>query len=107
MKKLKAKKQTRFEDDLLEKLRDPEFASAYIMSALVDHDIHFLPVALGDVARAHGVSKLAEQTGLHRRTLYKVFDKSGRPSFDLVAQIASGLGLEIHVRPRQRKVRAS
>ncbi len=53
---------TDFESDLMAKLRDPEFASAYIMSAIVDNYINFLPVALGDVAKAHGVSKLAEKT---------------------------------------------
>jgi probable addiction module antidote protein len=92
-----------FEDDLMEKLRDPEFASAYIMSAIVDNDIDFLPIALGDVAKAHGISKLADKTGINRRTLYKVFDKNGHPSFDLVMQIMSSLGMELEVRPKKAK----
>ncbi len=87
----------------MEKLRDPEFASAYVMSAIVDNDINFLPVALGDVAKAHGVSKLAEKTGINRRTLYKVFDKDGRPSFGLVTQIMQSLGMELQIRPQKAK----
>jgi probable addiction module antidote protein len=94
---------TSFDADLSEKLRNPEFASAYIMSAIVDNDMNFLPIALGDVAKAHGVSKLAEQTGINRRTLYKVFDKKGHPSFDLVAQIMESLGMEIQIRPKKAK----
>lgn len=96
-------KPTGFEADLMEKLHDPEFAAAYIMSAIVDNDMNFLPVALGDVAKAHGISKLAEETGINRRTLYKVFDEKGHPSFDLVTQIVESLGLELQVRPKKSK----
>jgi probable addiction module antidote protein len=92
-----------FESDLMAKLRDPEFASAYIMSAVVDHDLAFLPIALGDVAKAHGISKLADETGINRRTLYKVFDKDGNPSFEIVTQIAESLGLELKVTPKKGK----
>lgn len=97
------KKQTSFEADLMAKLRDPEFASAYIMSAIIEHDLGFLPVALGDVAKAHGISRLAKETGINRRTLYKVFDKEGNPSFELVTQIAESLGLELEVKPKKSK----
>jgi len=45
----------KFEDDLMLKLRDQEFASAYITSAIIDNDLEFLPIALGDVAKAHGL----------------------------------------------------
>ena len=103
MKTMKKKAETRFEADLMEKLRNPEFASAYIMSAIVDNDIEFLPIALGDVAKAHGISKLADETGINRRTLYKVFDKKGHPSFDLVTQILQSLGLQIEVKPKKSK----
>jgi probable addiction module antidote protein len=96
-------KLTRFNDDFMEKLRNPEFASNYIMSAIVDNDIDFLPIALGDVAKAHGMSKLAEGTGINRRTLYKVFDKNSNPSFDLVTQIIDQLGLSIEVKPKKAK----
>ena len=104
---MKSKALTNFEADLMEKLRNPEFASAYIMSALIDNDINFLPIALGDVAKAHGISKLAQETGINRRTLYKVFDKKGRPSFDLVTQIMQSLGMEIQVIPKKAKKKAS
>lgn len=92
----------RFEDDLMLKLKDPDFASAYIMSAVIDNDLEFLPIALGDVAKAHGLSKLAESTGINRRTLYKAFDKEGNPSFVMVSQIMSGLGLQFEIKPKQQ-----
>lgn len=102
------KKQISFETDLMSNLRDPEFASIYIMSAVVENDLGFIPIALGDVAKAHGISKLAEKTGINRRTLYKVFNKVGNPSFEMVVQIADGLGLEMQVQPKKiRKKRIS
>lgn len=93
-------KLTSFNDDFMKKLRDPEFASSYIMSAIVDNDLEFLPTALGDIAKAHGMSKLAEGTGINRRTLYKVFDKDSNPSFELVTQIMDHLGLSLEVKPK-------
>lgn len=93
----------KFEDDLMVKLRDPEFSSAYITAAIIDNDLDFLPIALGDVAKAYGLSKLAETTGINRRTLYKVFDKAGNPSFELVSQIMAGLGLDFEVKPKKEK----
>jgi probable addiction module antidote protein len=104
-KHMKAKVVKSFESDLMEKLRDPEFASAYVMSAVVDNDLGFLPIALGDVAKAHGISKLADESGINRRTLYKVFDKTGNPSFELVMQVMQSLGMEVQVRPRKSKKR--
>ena len=97
----------RFEDDLMIKLKDPLFASHYLMAAIVEDDISFLPIALGDVAKAHGLSKLAEQTGINRRTLYKVFDQRGNPSFGLVTQIMQGLGLQMEIKPESVKRKKS
>lgn len=95
-------KGTNFNEDLAEKLRDPEFASHYLMAAILDNDIDFLPTALGDIAKAHGMSKLAETSGINRRTLYKVFDKDANPSFELVTQIMGHLGLSLEVKPKTK-----
>lgn len=98
-------KETSFNDDLTKKLRDPEFASHYLMTAIIDNDLDFLPIALGDIAKAHGMSKLAEETGINRRTLYKVFDKNANPSFELVTQIMTHLGLSLEVKPKTKNKR--
>jgi len=44
-----------------------------------------------------------EHTGINRRTLYKVFDQKGNPSFGLVSQVMQGLGLQIVVKPKSTK----
>lgn len=87
----------------MKQLKDPEFAAAYIMSAIVDNDIQFLPIALSDVAKAYGITNLAEKIGVHRRTLYKVFEKGSNPSFELVTQIAEGLNLQLQIIPKKSK----
>ena len=101
------KQKNSFESDLMEKLRDTGFASAYIMSSVIDNDIDFLPIALGDVAKAHGISNIAEKIGVNRRTLYKVFDKNGNPSFGLISQIAHALGLELQIAPKKKNKKVS
>lgn len=98
-------KGTSFQEDLAKKLRDPEFASHYLMAAIMDNDLDFLPTALGDIAKAHGMSKLAEETGINRRTLYKVFGKNSNPSFEIVTQIMSHLGLVLEVKPKIKSKR--
>jgi probable addiction module antidote protein len=99
------KKMINFDDDLMEKLRNKKFASLYIMSSIADNDLGFLPIALGDVARAFGISKLSKKSGINRRTLYKVFDDSGNPSFELVCKIISALGLNLKILPKSTKSR--
>ncbi len=96
-------KSTYFETDLQIKLKNPDFASAYLASALADNDLSFLPIALGDIAKAYGLTKLSEQTRINRRTLYKVFDKGGNPSFSLVSQIMNALNLQILIKPKKQK----
>ena len=94
---------TNYEADYFERLRDPQFASDYLMAAIIDNDLDFLPIALGDIAKAHGMTKLSEGTGINRRTLYKVFDKDANPSFELVTKIIENLGLTIEIKPKAKK----
>ena len=94
-----------FHEDLYERLRDPEFAANYLMACIVDNDIAFLPIALGDIAKAHGMSKLSEGTGINRRTLYKIFDKKGNPSFEIISQIIDYLGLSLQIKPKSKNKR--
>jgi probable addiction module antidote protein len=98
-------KKINFKDDLIEKLRDPEFAANYIMAYIVDKDLDLLPAALGDIARAYGVTKLAKQSGIHRRTLYKIFEANSNPSFELIVQILNQLGLTLEVKALEKTKR--
>jgi probable addiction module antidote protein len=62
-------------------------------------DPAFITVALGNIARARGMSKLARKTGLTREGLYKALSADGNPGFRTVMRVIRALGLELHGTP--------
>jgi probable addiction module antidote protein len=86
-----------FPYDVAEQLRTPEEMAAYLDAWLSDfpEDSAGIARALGDVARAKGMSQLARDTGLSRESLYKALSDSGNPSLDTVLRVAKALGLRL------------
>jgi probable addiction module antidote protein len=86
-----------FPYDVAEQLRTPEEMAAYLDAWLSDFpdDSAGIARALGDVARAKGMSQLARDTGLSRESLYKALSDSGNPSLDTVLRVAKALGLRL------------
>lgn len=86
-----------FPYDVAEQLRTPEEMAAYLDAWLSDYpeDSAGIARALGDVARAKGMSQLARDTGLSRESLYKALSDSGNPSLDTVLRVAKALGLRL------------
>ncbi|MBI4042367.1 MAG: putative addiction module antidote protein [Deltaproteobacteria bacterium] len=104
-----ARKKTRdYEKDLLERLKDPEYASEYLNSVIEDEEDENLEerflIALSDVAKAHGISKLAKETHLWRKSLYKVLSPEGNPRFSTLAAILHAIGLRLQVATAERKL---
>lgn len=87
--------------DVADHLRTPEEMAAYLEACIAesDGDASFVAKALGDIARAKGMSRIAEETGLGRESLYKALSAEGNPQFDTIVRVAKALGLEISVRP--------
>ena len=87
--------------DVADHLRSPEEMAAYLEACLAecDCDPSFVAKALGDIARAKGMSALARETGLGRESLYKALSEDGNPQLGTVLKIAKALGLELSVRP--------
>ena len=87
--------------DIVEELdHNPEDATLYL-EACVDEDPgdgSLIRAALGDIARARKVSRLAHDTGLNRGNLYKALSPEGNPSFATVLKIARALGFEFHIK---------
>ena len=52
--------------------------------------------ALGDIARAKGMSQVARDAGLSRESLYKALSENGNPSFATVLKVAKALGVKLH-----------
>lgn len=59
-------------------------------------DAAFIAAALGDIARARGMTQLARDTGLGRESLYKALSGEGNPSFDTILKVMSALGIKLH-----------
>lgn len=74
---------------------------AYLDAALEDGDPALIVAALGDIARAKGMSQVAREAGLGRESLYKSLSSSGNPEFVTVLKVLQALGLQFHVQPAQ------
>ena len=84
--------------DAAEYLGDHEAMAAYLEDALEDSVGEFLE-ALGVVARATGMTDLAERTGVARPALYRSLRSTGHPDINTVAQVMSCLGLKLNITP--------
>lgn len=63
-------------------------------------DPAFIARALGDIARARGMTQLAKDTGLGRESLYKALSGEGNPSFATILKVIKALGLKLGATPR-------
>jgi probable addiction module antidote protein len=85
--------------DTADYLDSEEDIAAYLTAVAEDDDPALMIAALGDVARARNMTRLAEQTGLTRMGLYKALSGEGNPSYATIAKVAHALGFKIVVRP--------
>lgn len=83
--------------DVQDHLKTPEDQAAYIEAAMETGDASFIAVALGDIARARGVSAFARETGLSREAIYKAFREGGNPTLDTLTRATKALGLRLTV----------
>ena len=83
--------------DVAETLTTPDEMAAYLEACIeeADGDAAFVAKALGDIARAQGMTQIARQTGLSRESLYKALSGDRSPSFDTVLKVISALGLKL------------
>ena len=84
--------------DVAAQLRTPAEMAAYLDAWLteVPDDVTGIARALGDIARAKGMSRIARETGLSRESLYKALGRNGNPSLATVLKVARALGLQLH-----------
>ena len=84
--------------DVSEQLRTPEEMAAYLDAWLVEapDDAAGIARALGDIARANGMTQVARDAGLSRESLYKALSENGNPSFATVLKVARALGVRLH-----------
>lgn len=86
------------EYDIADQLRTPEEMAAYLDAWLEEapEDAAGIARALGDIARAKGMSQVARDAGLSRESLYKALSENGNPSFATVLKVVRALGVKFH-----------
>ena len=82
--------------DPIEHLETEEDMAAYLEAALQEGDAALVAAALGDIARAKGITQIARETGLGRESLYKALSADGNPEFATVLKVVRALGLRLH-----------
>lgn len=84
--------------DVSEQLRTQEEMAAYLDAWLEEapEDAKGIARALGDIARAKGMSQVARDAGLSRESLYKALGENGNPTFATVLKVARALGVRFH-----------
>jgi probable addiction module antidote protein len=84
--------------DVAEHLRTPEEMAAYLEACLeeADDDAAFVAKALGDIARAKGMTEVARDAGLSRESLYKALSGERTPNFETILKVVRALGIKLH-----------
>ncbi|EDM82865.1 MULTISPECIES: addiction module antidote protein [unclassified Limnobacter] len=84
--------------DVAEHLRTPEEMAAYLEACFEEagDDAAFIAKALGDIARAKGMTKVAQDAGLSRESLYKALSGQRSPDFQTILKVMTALGLKLH-----------
>lgn len=98
------KKYRNYEESLLEALKDPEEAIAYLNAALIDEDQRVFLLALKDVLTAQDVdiSAFAEESNLSRQNIYRMLSKKGNPRWQNLSSLINAMGLQVHLSAKNK-----
>jgi len=90
--------------DVAEHLRTPEEMAAYLEACIEEAqgDAAFIARALGNIARAKGMTQVARDAGLSRESLYKALSGEHSPSFETILKVTNALGIRWHAEPAAR-----
>jgi len=83
--------------DITQYLDDKEVVAEYLSQILADGNTDELLDALGNIAKAKGMSQIASETGLGRESLYKTFHKGTKPKFDTIMKVMQSFGVRMQV----------
>jgi len=89
--------------DLADYLDSNEMIAAYLNTVLEEGDNSDIVVALGHIAKAIGMSKIAEETGLSRPSLYKALSDGAKPQFATIMKVLKAVGGQLRIDPVSEK----
>ena len=88
--------------DAADYLDSPEAIADYLSEAFEAGDDKLIARALGTVARAKGMTEVANDTGLSRESLYRSLSEQGRPELATVMKVLDSLDMQLFVRPKEK-----
>ena len=97
IKKIKVSELPEF--DAAEYLNTDEDLAAYLTAILEENDRSLLAAALGDIARARGMTQVAKDSGITREALYKALRPGSEPRFDTLSRVCAALGVRLVAQP--------
>ncbi|WP_353432616.1 addiction module antidote protein [Polynucleobacter sp. MWH-UH23A] len=95
MKKIKIKDLPEF--DVVDYLKTEKDIAAYLTAVLEDGDPALFVAAIGDIAKAKGMTEIAKKSGVTRESLYRALKIEARPRFETVARVIHALGMKLSV----------
>ncbi|WP_240477941.1 addiction module antidote protein [Cyclobacterium amurskyense] len=85
--------------DIADYLDNEEMIAEYLNTVLEDGDSSDLIVAIGHIAKAIGMTKIAEKTGMSRPSLYKALADGAKPQFETIMKVLKAVGGQINIKP--------
>ena len=89
------------EFDAAQYFNSEEDIAAYLTTVIEENDSSLLAAALGDIARARGMSQVAKESGITREALYKALRPGSEPRFETVSRVCAALGVRLVAQPIQ------
>jgi probable addiction module antidote protein len=80
-------------------LDDEESIAVYLTGILEANDAALLASALGDIARARGMTEIAKAAGITREALYRALRPDSAPRFDTISRVCAALGVRLVAKP--------
>ena len=81
--------------DVSQYLDSKEMIAEYLTQVLQDGDMNELLEAIGNIAKAKGMSQIAKDTGLGRESLYKTFSSDSKPRFETIMKVLDSFGVKL------------
>ena len=85
--------------DIADYLESNEMIAEYLNTVLEEGDDADIVTAIGHIAKAIGMTKIAEQTGMSRPSLYKALSEGAKPQFSTIMKVLKAIGGQIHINP--------
>lgn len=88
--------------DVTQYLDSEQAIAEYLTVVMEENDLAFLAAALGDIAKARGMTEVARKAGITREALYKALRPNSSPRFDTISKVCAALGVRLEAKPIHR-----